>query len=133
MPNWAVRLWLRRHTTRGESRSADQLLAWITDLGLQFPCRLRKLSPQRLAGAGMKNFCVLTYVDGRPVSAERLAASSAAEAVRQVLLDGRLASCEVFEGKRKVAVIDDGFITIAGQPGAPSSALAASDLSTTAS
>ena len=81
----------------------------------------------------MKNFCVLTYVDGRPVSAERLAASSAAEAVRQVLLDGRLASCEVFEGKRKVAVIDDGFITIAGQPRARSPALAASDLSATAS
>ena len=49
-------------------------------------------------------FCVLAYVDGRPVSAERFAASSAAEAVRRVLLDGRLVSCEVFEGKRKVAV-----------------------------
>ena len=64
----------------------------------------------------MMNFCVLTYIDGRPVSAERLVARGAAEAVRQVLLDGRLVSCEVFEGKRKVAVLDQGFITIAGQP-----------------
>jgi hypothetical protein len=64
----------------------------------------------------MTNFCVLAYVDGRPVSAERLVASSAAEAVSQLLTDNRLASCEVFEGKRKVAVLDRGFISIAGQP-----------------
>ena len=57
----------------------------------------------------MKNFCVLAYVDGRPVSAERLVASSAADAVRQVLLDRRLASWDVFEGRRKVAVVDHGF------------------------
>ncbi len=73
------------------------------------------------------NYCVLAYVDGRPVSAERLVASSAAEAVRQVLLDGRLASCEVFEGKRKVAVLDHGFITIAGQQRSLNPALAADD------
>ena len=81
----------------------------------------------------MKNFCVLAYVDGRPVSAERLVASSAAEAVRQVLLDGQLASCEVFEGRRRVAVVDQGFVTIAGLPRSQSPALAASDRSTTAS
>jgi hypothetical protein len=80
----------------------------------------------------MKNFCVLTYVDGRPVSAERLVASSAAEAVRQVLLDSRLASCEVFEGKRKVAVVDHGFITIAGQQRSLTPALAADDRPTNA-
>ena len=64
----------------------------------------------------MKNFCGLAYVDGRPVSAERLVASSAAEAVSQLLTENRLASCEVFEGRRKVAVLDRGFVTIAGQP-----------------
>jgi hypothetical protein len=75
----------------------------------------------------MMNFCVLAYVDGRPVSAERLVASCAADAVRQVLLEDRLASCEVFEGKRKVAVVDNGFITIAGQQSSMTSALAAVD------
>ena len=63
----------------------------------------------------MKNFCVLAYVDGRPVSAERLVASSAAEAVSQLLTENRLASCEVFEGRRKMAVVDGGLITIVGQ------------------
>jgi hypothetical protein len=75
----------------------------------------------------MMNFCVLAYVDGKPVSAERLLASSAADAVRQVLLERRLASCEVFEGKRKVAVVDHGFITIAGQQCSPIATLAAVD------
>jgi hypothetical protein len=75
----------------------------------------------------MMNFCVLAYVDGRPVSAERLVASSVADAVRQVLLAGRLASCEVFEGKRKVAVVDHGFITVAGQQCSLTPALAAVD------
>lgn len=98
----------------GENRRRSANLN--TDLGLQSPRRLRKLCPQRLAGAGMKNFCVLAYVDGRPVSAERLVASSAAEAVSQLLTENRLASCEVFEGRRKVAVLDRGFVTIAGQP-----------------
>ena len=108
------------------------MLTSVTDLGLQSACHLRKLCPQRLAGAGMMNLCVLAYVDGRPVSAERLVASSAADAVRQVLLDGRLEACDVFDGKKKVAVIDHGFITIAGQQRSLNPALAADDQPTDA-
>lgn len=63
----------------------------------------------------MTNFCVLAYVNGRPVSADRLMASSPVEAVRLLLQNRQLASCEVYQGRRMVAAIDDGLITIAGQ------------------
>lgn len=96
-------------------RIAEQKLTYVSHLGLENVSCARKLYAQRLAGAGMTNFCVLAYVNGRPVSADRLVASSPAEAVRLLLQDKQLASCEVYQGRRVVAAIDGGLITIAGQ------------------
>lgn len=66
-------------------------------------------------GASMTNFCVLAYVNGKPVSAERLSASSPAEAVKQILQDKQSCSFEIYHGRQVVAVIDQGLITIPGQ------------------
>jgi hypothetical protein len=60
----------------------------------------------------MKHFCLIGFQTGKPASAERIRAVNDGDAVRAALRHETSPSYRIFEGRRLVAVMEDGLVTM---------------------